>query len=128
MNVKVTNTSFQASPSSGDVSAILMMPLEAPCLLVFAHGAGRGMQHPFTEAMAKQLSDLQGTRDSFADLKLLRPVCKKHGKQATLHLVDGADHSFRLPKSSGRKDSDVLDELAKTVVEWVRILMNDVLC
>lgn len=61
---------------------------------------------------------LQGTRDSFADLNLLRPVCRGLGKRATLYLIDGADHSFHFPKSSGRADSDVHENLARTVVEW----------
>src|SRR3989442_2161820 len=30
---------------------------------------------------------LQGTRDDFADLKLLRPVVKRLGTRATLHLL-----------------------------------------
>src|SRR2546426_8948695 len=36
---------------------------------------------------------LQGTRDDFADLKLLRPVVQRLGERATLHLVDGGDRS-----------------------------------
>src|SRR5207244_2593150 len=42
---------------------------------------------------------LQGTRDEFADLKLLRPVVKRLGERATLHLVEGGDHSFKVLKS-----------------------------
>src|SRR5206468_1872937 len=34
---------------------------------------------------------LQGTRDEFADLKLLRPVVKRLGERATLHLVEDGD-------------------------------------
>jgi hypothetical protein len=61
---------------------------------------------------------LQGTRDTLADLTLLRPICKRLGKRATLHIVDGGDHSFHMLKSSGRTDSEVLDGLAETVGEW----------
>src|SRR5438445_9804705 len=57
---------------------------------------------------------LQGTRDELADLKLLRPVCAKLGTRATLHIVETADHSFHLLKSSGRSDAEVLRELAET--------------
>src|SRR5690348_5811228 len=34
---------------------------------------------------------LQGTRDEFADLALLRPVVKRLGDRATLHLVEGGE-------------------------------------
>ena len=61
---------------------------------------------------------LQGTRDTFADLKLLRPVCTKLGPRATLHVMETADHSFHVLKSSGRTDADVLRELAETTASW----------
>ncbi len=61
---------------------------------------------------------LQGTRDTLADLSLLRPVCANLGSRATLHLIEKADHSFRVLKSSGRSDAEVLRELAETVVSW----------
>src|SRR6202158_4574449 len=61
---------------------------------------------------------LQGTRDSFADLKLLRPICTELRAQATLHIVKDADHSFHVPKSTGKTDSEVLRELVDTVSSW----------
>ena len=61
---------------------------------------------------------LQGTRDTLADLKLLRPVCAKLGSRAALHIVDKADHSFHVLKSSGRNDAEVLRELAETAASW----------
>jgi hypothetical protein len=61
---------------------------------------------------------LQGTRDDLADLDLLRPVCGRL-PTATLRILDGADHSFRAPKSAARAGRDVLDELAGAVREWI---------
>jgi len=61
---------------------------------------------------------LQGTRDTFADLNLLRPICKKLEARATLHVIENADHSFHMPKSSGRSDTEVLQELVETTVSW----------
>lgn len=61
---------------------------------------------------------LQGTRDDLADLTLLRPVCEALGSLATLHIVEGADHSFHVLKRSGRTDAQVLAELAQTVKAW----------
>ncbi len=55
---------------------------------------------------------LQGTRDALADLSLLEPVCTQLGDTATLHVVEGADHSFHVLKRSGRTDAEVLGELA----------------
>jgi predicted alpha/beta-hydrolase family hydrolase len=65
---------------------------------------------------------LQGTRDALADLTLLRPICSGLGSLATLHEIDGADHSFHVLKSSGTMDADVLRELARTTAAWAEKL------
>jgi len=61
---------------------------------------------------------LQGTRDTFADLNLLRPICAELGVRATLHIIESADHSFHVLKSAKRTDPDVLRELAETTASW----------
>ena len=61
---------------------------------------------------------LQGTRDTFADLELWRPVCTKLGSRATLHVIETADHSFHVLKKSGRGDPEVLRELAEEAASW----------
>ncbi len=61
---------------------------------------------------------LQGTRDALADLTLLRPVCAKLGPRAKLHVIESADHSFHVLKSSGRNDAEVLRELVETAASW----------
>jgi uncharacterized protein len=61
---------------------------------------------------------LQGTRDTLADLTLLRPICAELGSRATLHVIETADHSFHVLKSSGKSDREVLHELAETEASW----------
>ena len=61
---------------------------------------------------------LQGTRDDLADLTLLRPICESLGPQTTLHIIEGADHSFHVLKRSGKTDAEVLAELSSTVKTW----------
>lgn len=65
---------------------------------------------------------LQGTRDDLADLTLLKPICTKLGRRATLYVIEGADHSFHAPKKSGRNDAEILRELAETTEKWTRAL------
>ncbi|GJM44424.1 MAG: alpha/beta hydrolase [Gemmatimonadota bacterium] len=65
---------------------------------------------------------LQGTRDALAGLDLLRPVTTALGSRATLHEVDGGDHSFHVLKRSGRTDADVFDELVSQFVLWLDTL------
>ncbi len=61
---------------------------------------------------------LQGTRDEFAQLDFLRPVVERLGPRATLHTIEGGDHSFKVKKSAGRTELEVLGELAGVVREW----------
>lgn len=62
---------------------------------------------------------LQGTRDDLADLGLIRQVTATLGELATLHVVEGGDHSFAVLKRSGRTGGEVLAELAETTAAWV---------
>ena len=61
---------------------------------------------------------LQGTRDEFAQLDLLQQVVKGLGDRATLHLIADGDHSFRVPKLTGKSEADVMKELADTFQQW----------
>ena len=61
---------------------------------------------------------LQGTRDEFAQLDLLTGVCEQLGPRATLHLIEDGDHSFKVPKRSGRTAEQVMGELAEVIVAW----------
>lgn len=61
---------------------------------------------------------LQGTRDALADLDFLRPCVAGLGERATLRVFEDADHSFHVPARSGRKDAEVLGELAETLAGW----------
>ena len=65
---------------------------------------------------------LQGTRDALAELSLLKLVVKGLGNRASLHLAEGADHSFHVLKSSGRNDREVLAEILDAFVAWVDVV------
>lgn len=67
---------------------------------------------------------LQGSRDDLADLELMRGVIERLGPRATLHVVDGGDHSFKLPKAAGRSSAAVWDELAGVIAGWGRGLVS----
>lgn len=217
----VSEHTFLATSSSGDVSAILMRPDRAEGLYVFAHGAGVGMRHHFMEAVAERLAArriatfryqfpymeagrkapnpapvlvktvrsavaeaarlapglplaaggksmggrmtstaaaaeplpgvlglaffgfplhaagrpspdrgahlaavglpmlfLQGTRDKLAELDLLRPLLAGLSPKSRLEVVEEGDHSFHVPKRSGKTDEEVLDALCATFVDW----------
>jgi len=55
---------------------------------------------------------VSGDRDALADVDLLKPVVAGLGDRATLHLVAGADHSFRV----AAKEAEAIDALAAWIV------------
>jgi predicted alpha/beta-hydrolase family hydrolase len=62
---------------------------------------------------------VQGTRDSFARWDLLEAVIARLGPTATLHRVEEADHSFRVPKRTGRTAADVEAEIVEAALRWL---------
>ena len=213
---------FTASERHGSVSARLLRPDAARALLVLAHGAGAGMQHPFLEAVAAKLCErgiasfrfqfpfmegerrgpdrppvlvatvrravdaaakaapdlplfaggkslggrmtstaaaeaplpgirglvflgfplhaigkpsssrgdhlrevrlpllfVAGTRDKLAERERIRHLCDALGPAATLHVVEGGDHSFAVLKRSGREEDEVREEIADAIEGWI---------
>lgn len=62
---------------------------------------------------------MQGTRDKLAEPDLLKPIVDGLKPFATLHLVEGADHSFHVPARSGRSDRDVMEDMLDAFVAWI---------
>ena len=122
LSILVGGHSFSGRMSS---MAAAEAPLEHVRGLVFfafpLHPSGK----PSTERAA-HLSDvtipmlfLSGTRDKLGELNLLQPTCDQIGDKATLHLLDTADHGFKILKRSRKADEDVFVEMARVINEWV---------
>jgi uncharacterized protein len=71
------------------------------------------------EAVKVPMLFWQGTRDEFAELRLLQPVVTALGSRAALHLVTDGDHSLHVPPRSGRKSADVMAEVLDAVASWI---------
>jgi predicted alpha/beta-hydrolase family hydrolase len=67
---------------------------------------------------------VQGTRDALADMGLLLPTIGSLG--ATLHRIENADHFFHVPVRLGTPDAQMLDRALDGMVEWMRIILQDV--
>lgn len=100
-------------------------PLEDVRALVFfsfpLHPAGKpGIERAeHLDRVSVPMLFLSGTRDELAELDLLRPVCQRLGDRATLHLLETADHGFKVQKRSRTSDEDVFVEMARVLKEWL---------
>ena len=78
-----------------------------------------------SENVARLILFLQGDGDDFAPLRRLRPVVRKLGARATLHVVKAADHGFHVLVRSGRTRADVIEEIAEAVASWITLHAPD---
>jgi uncharacterized protein len=62
---------------------------------------------------------VSGERDALAEMDLLRPVIAGLGDRATLHVVETADHSLKVPVRSGRTPAEAEAEALDTMSEWM---------
>ncbi len=58
-----------------------------------------------------------GTRDRLCPLELLTPVLARLGAEAAL--IEGGDHGFMTPKSSGMSIEDTLDGVVTITADWI---------
>lgn len=61
---------------------------------------------------------LQGTRDKLAEVELIEEVCKNL-PTTTLQFFEGADHSFKVLKRSGKTQEEVIVALTVRVKKWL---------
>ncbi|WP_437947080.1 alpha/beta family hydrolase [Sorangium sp. So ce296] len=112
--------------SMGGRIASLLAARGVPCDgLVFLgyplHPAGKRapLRDKHLSAIEAPMLFLQGTRDPLCSLDLLRPVLKRLGARASLHVVEGGDHSLELLKSAGRTADSVLAEILAAIDAWL---------
>ena len=110
---RMTSQAQAASPLSGVHGLVFLgFPL---------HPAGRPSDERGAHLFAVQIPMLfvQGTRDQLADLQLIQTLVGELGARATLKLFQDADHSFHVPARTGRKDSEIMAEIADALAEWI---------
>jgi hypothetical protein len=87
------------------------------------HPAGRPerLRADHLPAVPVPMLFVQGTRDPLCDLALLGPILATL-PHATLHTVEGGDHSFRTPRRTGQPDGVVWAEVTAVAANWLRRL------
>jgi predicted alpha/beta-hydrolase family hydrolase len=68
---------------------------------------------------------VQGARDRHCDLPTLRRTLARVGAPVQLHVVEDADHGFRVPRKSGRTPQEIETEIMTTLAGWIRSVLGD---
>jgi len=61
---------------------------------------------------------IQGSRDAFGTPDEIRDAIKKMKLRTTFHVVEGGDHSFKVPKSAGVSQQEVYDKAMDEIAGW----------
>ena len=71
------------------------------------------------DAIQAPMLFLQGTRDAFARLDLLKAVVERLGSRAQLNLFADADHSFKTPRGAEASSKQTESLVMTRLVEWL---------
>jgi predicted alpha/beta-hydrolase family hydrolase len=94
---------------------LLAYPLHPP-------GRPQQLRSAHLPAIPAPVLCINGTRDDFCTRALMDDVLATVGPNWRMHWIEGADHSFHVLKSSGRRDDDVMQEIGSVAAEWVGAL------
>jgi predicted alpha/beta-hydrolase family hydrolase len=61
---------------------------------------------------------VQGSRDAFGTREELESLIERHRLKATLHIIEGGDHSLKAPKSQGPQER-IYQATMDTIAEWL---------
>jgi predicted alpha/beta-hydrolase family hydrolase len=62
---------------------------------------------------------VQGSRDAFGSADEIRAVIRRLKLPATLHAIEGGDHSLKVPKSSGLTQPQVYESTMDVIARWI---------
>jgi hypothetical protein len=98
-----------------DGLAFLAYPLHPP-------GRPDELRDAHLGSIAAPMLFLQGTRDVFARLDLLKTVVARLGSRATLRLFENADHSFKTPRSAAMNSKETEAAMLDALAAWLDAL------
>jgi uncharacterized protein len=106
--------SQMAAADQMDVAALIFLgyPLHAP-------GRTDKLRDAHLYDIKKPMLFFAGTRDPLCDMEKLREVLGRLPGPYALEIVDGGDHSFKLPKSSSGSADSVHRQIVDKCLQWL---------
>lgn len=97
-------------------------PIDALVLLGYPlHPPGRPdkLRDAHLKHIQARMLFIQGARDTFGTADELRATIKQHRLPATLHVIEGGDHFFKVPKSLGTPQPQVYENVMDEIANWL---------
>jgi predicted alpha/beta-hydrolase family hydrolase len=105
-----------AAAGAGDLAGLVFLgyPLHPP-------GKPEKLRSKHLPLIESPMLFIQGSRDVFGTADELRPIVKKLSR-ATLHVIEGGDHSLKVPKSAGVTQEEVYKAVQDEIARWLKQL------
>jgi uncharacterized protein len=103
-----------AAAGVGDLAGLVFLgyPLHPP-------GKPEKLRSKHLPLIESPMLFVQGSRDTFGSADELRPIVKKLSR-ATLHVIEGGDHSLKVPKSAGVPQEEVYKAVQDEIARWLK--------
>jgi uncharacterized protein len=107
-----------AAHGAGDLAGLVFLgyPLHPP-------GRPDRLRSAHLQDVKAPMLFVQGSRDAFGTPAELQPIISQLEPPADLFVVDGGDHSFKVPKSIGLKQQDVYRAIQDRIETWLRLIV-----
>ncbi len=104
-----------AASGAGDLAGLVFLgyPLHPP-------GNPEKLRSKHLPEIKAPMLFVQGSRDSFGTPDELKPIIKKLKTPAELYVVEGGDHSFKVPKSAGVSQEEVYKTVLDEITRWLK--------
>ena len=104
-----------AADGAGDLAGLVFLgyPLHPP-------GRPDRLRSAHLRDVRAPMLFVQGTRDAFGTPAELQPIVSPLEPAADLFVVEGGDHSFKVPRSAGAQQQDVHRAIQDRIGSWLR--------
>ncbi len=113
MGGRIASQVAAAHPDGIDGLVFLGYPLHPP-------GNPEKLRDAHLKDVRAPMLFVQGARDTFGTADEIRAVIKRLRLPATLYVIEGGDHSFKVPKSAGVPQQEVYEAAMDKVAEWTK--------
>jgi predicted alpha/beta-hydrolase family hydrolase len=115
MGGRIASQVAAAEPDGIDGLVFLGYPLHPP-------GRPDKLRDEHLKDIRAPMLFVQGARDAFGTAEEIRAVIKRLRLPATIHAIEGGDHSFKVPKSLGVPQQEVYDAIMNEVAQWIQTM------
>jgi len=115
MGGRIASQVAAGAPVADKIAALVLLgyPLHPP-------GRPEQLRVKHLPAIRAPMLFIQGSKDAFGTPDELRPILRPLKARNGLYVVEGGDHSFKVPKGAGLSQEKVYDNVLDEIARWLK--------